>query len=115
MLLDPVIEYSRLNEMGRTVRTVVIGGYVYRGSALPWFAGKYLFGDWSSSFAIPDGTIFVAEEGPTGEWEYSEVGIETENARINHFSACFWPGHRWRNLRADLPSCRPERTYRPCF
>jgi uncharacterized repeat protein (TIGR03806 family) len=37
--LPPVVQY------GRTVGRSVTGGYVYRGSALPALAGRYVFGD----------------------------------------------------------------------
>ena len=52
-LVDPVIEYS---QSGRPVGgSSVIGGYVYRGSALPELAGAYVFGDLAAS-----GRLFVA-------------------------------------------------------
>jgi uncharacterized repeat protein (TIGR03806 family) len=40
--IDPVAEY------GRSVGTTVTGGYVYRGSAIPQLAGRYVFGDFGS-------------------------------------------------------------------
>jgi len=36
----PVYEYTH------AVGAAVIGGYVYRGCAIPWLQGKYVFGDW---------------------------------------------------------------------
>jgi len=41
-LIDPVAEY------GRTQGASATGGYVYRGSAIPSLAGRYLFGDFVS-------------------------------------------------------------------
>ncbi len=38
----PIVEY------GRSLGTTVIGGYVYRGSAMPWLVGRYLYGDYGS-------------------------------------------------------------------
>ena len=38
----PVAEYPR------TEGTAVTGGYVYRGSAIPGLAGRYVFGDFGS-------------------------------------------------------------------
>ena len=37
----------------------VIGGFVYRGKALPQFAGKYIFGDWSKYWIKADAVLFV--------------------------------------------------------
>jgi glucose/arabinose dehydrogenase len=41
-VMPPVAEYS--HDEG----AAAIGGYVYRGTAIPQLAGKYVFGDWSS-------------------------------------------------------------------
>lgn len=51
-LLPPVAEYGR--GTGRSIT----GGYVYRGSAIPALAGRYVFGDFVSGriFNIPSGT-----------------------------------------------------------
>jgi glucose/arabinose dehydrogenase len=45
----------------------VTGGYVYRGANAAW-KGKYIFGDWSKSFAEMDGQIFVGTKGSDGKW-----------------------------------------------
>ena len=45
----------------------VTGGYVYRGKHEPW-QGKYIFGDWSKSFAERDGQIFIATKDNDGKW-----------------------------------------------
>ncbi len=41
-LLDPVVEHSR-DDSGS-----IIGGYVYRGSAMPGLVGTYIYGDYST-------------------------------------------------------------------
>ncbi len=41
-LIDPIAEY------GHAVGVSVTGGFVYRGSAIPGLAGRYVFGDFSS-------------------------------------------------------------------
>ncbi|WP_435348430.1 PQQ-dependent sugar dehydrogenase [Haloarchaeobius sp. HRN-SO-5] len=58
-LVDPIVEYPH---SGATVSgTSVIGGYVYRGSAIPGLSGRYVFGD-----LRPDGRLFVASR-PDGD------------------------------------------------
>lgn len=59
----PIHEYS--HEVGRSVT----GGYLYRGDALPNLYGTYVFGDWSSSFYPPRGSLFYLEEREPGRWE----------------------------------------------
>ena len=52
-LLDPVVEYPHSG--GAVSGASVIGGYVYRGSALPGLVGTYVFGDLRAN-----GRLFVA-------------------------------------------------------
>lgn len=40
---EPVFDYSHSGS--DSLGNCVIGGYVYRGNALPWLQGKYIFGD----------------------------------------------------------------------
>nr|WP_320160806.1 PQQ-dependent sugar dehydrogenase [uncultured Methanoregula sp.] len=54
-LIGPIVE------LGHDAGSVVVGGYIYRGTAFPGSSGKYIFGDWSSSFNAPgSGSIFIA-------------------------------------------------------
>ncbi|MHC4445433.1 MAG: PQQ-dependent sugar dehydrogenase [Planctomycetota bacterium] len=89
-LIDPIIEYSHFDALGSPIHLVVIGGYVYRGSAIPELTGQYIFGDWSSNFGLPDGTIFVARENANGSWSFVEAEIVTEENRlINRYVLAF--------------------------
>jgi len=80
-LVDPIIEYSH-----EDVGVVVIGGYVYRGTALPDLEGYYIFGDYSPDFS-PNGTLLWAEasdEGPM--WEWGELKVAgTPNERVGAY------------------------------
>lgn len=51
-LIDPVLQYDR--DEG----TTVIGGFIYRGDAMPELQGKYIFGDWGA-FAAPAARLFA--------------------------------------------------------
>ena len=74
-LIDPIIEYSHKRRGSFITGKAVVGGFVYRGSAMPDLAGKYFFGDWSSSFLTPNGKILIATEIPDETWQVSEAGI----------------------------------------
>jgi hypothetical protein len=66
-LLDPILEYKNINGHRKDpdARGIsVTGGYVYRGKALPELTGKFVFGDWSRNFGVPDGVLFVASPPP---------------------------------------------------
>ena len=73
-LIDPIVQYDH------SEGTVVIAGYVYRGSQVPALQGRYVFGDWGS-FGAPSARLFVldpnlviselrigSEDRPTGFW-----------------------------------------------
>jgi hypothetical protein len=53
-LIGPIIE------TGHDVGNTVVGGYIYRGAAIPELSGKYVFGEWSAGFTKPDGTLLVS-------------------------------------------------------
>ena len=79
-LIDPIIEYGRGQPGGFGV--AVIGGYIYRGSAIPNLVGAYLFGDYTSGISGADGRVFVASRpSSTGlKWMMKELEIAS------------WPG-----------------------
>ncbi len=90
LLLDPIIAYrnSRNNGAG----TAVIGGFVYRGNALPRLQGAYIFGDFTVSRPAPDGRLFIATRpsAPGAKWLFEELAVNTtENGRINAFLRSF--------------------------
>jgi plastocyanin len=67
---------------------VVVGGHVYRGTAMPAFEGQYIFGDWSTSFNEPDGKILAAvrPEAEGRMWEMRELRIDDRpDGRLGHF------------------------------
>ncbi|MGC1442803.1 MAG: PQQ-dependent sugar dehydrogenase [Burkholderiaceae bacterium] len=73
IIRDPIIEYPNWSVMRResTVKakplgTANVGGFVYRGKALPPLYGKFVFGDFSAEIMKPSGQLFVAS--PTGSW-----------------------------------------------
>jgi len=92
-------------ELGHDVGNTIIGGFVYRGSALPGLNGTYIYGAWSKAFGgSGDGTILISTP-PAGYdisrypsainaitpqdnqmWTTQEVSISTStNGRVNAF------------------------------
>ncbi len=61
-LIEPIAEYDHDNRPGSPPPPegiAVIGGFVYRGSAVPQLRGRYVFGDYTRSFFTPDGRLFL--------------------------------------------------------
>jgi glucose/arabinose dehydrogenase len=98
-LIGPVVE------LGHDVGATIIGGAVYRGTALPALNGSYIFGDWSKSFGgSGDGSLMVSTP-PAGYnissypdelaaitpednqmWTTQELSITTStNGRVNAY------------------------------
>lgn len=75
-LVDPIIEYRNRKLPGADGPGItVIGGYVYRGRALPELVGQYVFADWSKSFNRGSGVLMTAQRPATpGEkWPWQVV------------------------------------------
>jgi glucose/arabinose dehydrogenase len=86
-LVGPIIEYGNINAFPDDgVGVAVVGGRVYRGAELPQLRGRYVFGDWSTSFGQPDGTLLVANERPSGLWQLQELRVAGRpDGRLGHF------------------------------
>jgi len=72
---DPVVEYANGSVKRRESKVSVepmgtanVGGYLYRGSALPALRGKLVFGDFSATIMKPSGQLFVATPAADGLW-----------------------------------------------
>ena len=55
-LIDPIAQYDHDDGLA------IVGGYVYRGTAMPQLAGKYVTGDWGN-FTVPSGRLFYLDTG----------------------------------------------------
>jgi len=78
----PIIEFPNSNQEGGGDGLVVVGGYVYRGSAIPGLAGQYVFGQWSQAFGEPSGSLMVAAPAEAeGElWTVRDLSFTTGEA-----------------------------------
>ena len=52
-----------------------IGGYVYRGTAIPGLVEKYVFGDYSQSAGTPGGSLLGLEEVFPGVWSLAFLDV----------------------------------------
>lgn len=88
-LLDPVLELRNYQNPLGGKATTVIGGYVYRGSNLKKWVGKYIFGTFSQSPATADGELFMATpqftEDATGFWEYEKIVLSSYPDNLGYY------------------------------
>ena len=74
-LTDPALEYTH-----RAVGIAVVGGYQYRGSALPGLLNRYVFADYSREFGNTvdgHGTLLVADPATDPEqlWPWERLDV----------------------------------------
>jgi glucose/arabinose dehydrogenase len=79
-LAKPIHEYS--HSVGKSIT----GGYIYRGTQNSDLVGKYIFGDWSANFVIPNGKLYFLEETEPDVWERFDL-IPSES--FNRFVLSF--------------------------
>jgi glucose/arabinose dehydrogenase len=88
-LIDPVIELvNSANPKGGGVGIAIIGGYVYRGTALPSLVGKYIFGMLSSD-GQATGTVYSATMAGSGSWPNSLLAINGHPANLGTYLKSF--------------------------
>jgi glucose/arabinose dehydrogenase len=54
----------------------IIGGFVYRGTAVPQLRGMYVFGDFTRSFAAPLGTLYYIDPAAPSQIRILNIGQE---------------------------------------
>ncbi len=85
-LIDPIIEFRNSKHPEGGLSVSIIGGVVYRGSSLPAWDGRYLFGQWSRSAGTPSGGMFVAAPNHDGLWDFQNIEISgREGGELNEF------------------------------
>ena len=84
--IDPVAQYAHPEPSLPTpagvlkIGTSITGGYVYRGTASPGLVGTYLFGDWTSSFSNPNGTLLGLIPSQTPDkFDVEIISVEAGN------------------------------------
>jgi glucose/arabinose dehydrogenase len=88
-LIDPVIELvNTANPKGGGVGVAIIGGFMYRGSALPALQGKYIFGMLSTG-ENANGKVFTANPAVSGMWSVSPLALNGLPTDLGQFLKSF--------------------------
>jgi len=74
-LINPIIEFANSAQPGG-LGNAVIGGFVYRGTALPALVGRYVFGSWEGASG-QRGVLFVGTRptGDAGTWQMQQLEV----------------------------------------
>jgi hypothetical protein len=85
-LTPPILEYGNCTAKPQGCKGIsVTGGYVYQGK-LAALKGKYIFGDWSKSFAEMDGQIFIASKSG-GKWSMEVAEVTNMKGKLPYVLA----------------------------
>lgn len=89
-LRSPIIEYANSANSAAPAETrlgvTVIGGHVYRGHRIKKLEGRYVFGDFSRTFAPPNGSLLSSSSERHGLWTIRELSIANRpNGRLGHY------------------------------
>ncbi len=85
-ITKPILEYKNCTAQPNGCLGIsVTGGYVYQGANAGW-KGKYIFGDWSKSFAEMDGQIFIGSKNGSG-WEMDVAEVTNMNGNTPYILA----------------------------
>ena len=86
-MVAPILEYKNCTAQPEGCEGIsVTGGYVYRGSHADW-DGKYIFGDWSKSFAAPDGQLFIATKNGDDSWSMEHLNVANMEGQLPYILA----------------------------
>ncbi len=87
--VDPVLEITNsANPEGGGVGIAIIGGFVYRGKALPALEGKYIFGMFAADFT-PTGKVYVADMNAGATWTYKELNFPGFDSNLGQYLKSF--------------------------
>ncbi len=85
-LIDPILEFPNSRHPDGGLGATIIGGVVYRGTALPAWDGRYIFGQWSIGGGRPQGSLFAASTSEQDLWSFESVEISNrEDGELGEF------------------------------
>lgn len=84
-LIDPVIVIDNAAKPGGGRALTIIGGNVYRGSAIPAYAGKYIFGTYAQSAGTPNGELFISTPNGQSDWSYEEISLVSHPGDLGYY------------------------------
>jgi glucose/arabinose dehydrogenase len=83
--VDPVVVLvNAANPAGGRALTI-IGGNVYRGTAIPSLAGKYIFGSYAQGGTAPNAELFMSTPAGQSNWDFQEINITSHADDLGYF------------------------------
>lgn len=83
-LIDPVIVVNNAANPSGGRSLAIIGGNVYRGTAIPEYQGKYIFGSLAQG-SSPDGEIFISTPAGQTDWGFDTIHPMSFPNNLGHY------------------------------
>jgi glucose/arabinose dehydrogenase len=85
--IEPVLELNNWQNPKGGKATTIIGGYVYRGTEIKSWDGKYVFGTFSQTPTTPNGELFIATPNWAGgsSWNYEKVSLKSSPDNVGYY------------------------------
>ncbi len=74
-LVDPVVIINNTANPAGGRALTVIGGNVYRGSAIKAYQGKYIFGTFAQAQGVANGELFISTPAGQSDWSFEEISL----------------------------------------
>lgn len=84
-LIDPVVVVNNAGNPQGGRATTVIGGNVYRGTAIPEYQGKYIFGSFGQGGSVPDAELFISTPAGQTDWGFEEINLASHPNDIGFY------------------------------
>jgi glucose/arabinose dehydrogenase len=86
---DPILQLvNTANPSGKGIATVVVGGNVYRGTAIPQLQGHYVFGIFSqggTGAAGANAKLYTATAAATGLWSFETIALKDYPNNLGYY------------------------------
>jgi glucose/arabinose dehydrogenase len=84
-LIDPVVVVNNAGNPQGGRATTIIGGNVYRGTALPGYQGKYIFGSFGQGGTQANAELFISTPAGQTDWGFEEISLVSHPDDIGYF------------------------------
>jgi glucose/arabinose dehydrogenase len=84
-LIDPVVVVNNAGNPQGGRATTIIGGNVYRGTAIPGYQGKYIFGSFGQGGTPANAELFISTPAGQTDWGFEEINLASHPDDIGYF------------------------------
>jgi len=84
-LIDPVVVVNNTANPQGGRATTIIGGNIYRGTAIPGYQGKYIFGSFGQTGTMPDAELFITTPAGQTDWGFEVINLASHPNDIGYY------------------------------